>query len=102
MATWFICPAVLRARPNLASLPLAVALVVGGLARQPYAVGMAFGLAGRRDAHEPRPLTQVLEAGGTHVAHAGAQAADQLMQHGVHRAFVGYLALDALRHQLER
>ena len=36
------------------------------------------------------------------IAHGGAQAADQLVQHVGHRPLVGHLALDTFRHQLER
>ena len=43
---------------------------------------------------------QCRNVGAAGVAHAGAQAADELMDHRGHAALVGHAALDAFGHQL--
>src|SRR5882762_6878526 len=56
--------------------------------------------AGRRDPDQLAPLLQLGDAVRTGEAHAGLQAADELVGHRRERAPVGHLALDALRHEL--
>src|SRR3712207_8642899 len=48
-----------------------------------------------------RSLAELLEGRGADIAHRGAQAPGELVQHGRDRALVGDLALDALRHELQ-
>ena len=57
---------------------------------------------GARDAHEFRLVVEIGERLGADIAHGGAQAAGELVQHVGDRALVADLALDAFRHQLER
>src|SRR5262245_30227028 len=88
---------VVRPRP----VRSAVALVVRRLARDADAVRMAFGHSCSRHAHEARTLAQGFQVLCTDVAHPGAQATNQLVQHPVDGALVGDLTLDALRYELE-
>ena len=50
--------------------------------------------------HEAGPRLQVLDGAAAAVAHARAQAAHELLDHGGERPLVGDHALDALGHQL--
>ena len=78
----------------------AAALVVGGFFGDGDVVGVALLAAGGGDLHEPAPLRSAFERGGTGVAHAAAQPADQLVDDVAQRAGVGDPALDAFGHQL--
>src|SRR5439155_26627946 len=76
--------------------------VVGRFLGDDDVVDVALLEPGRGDAHEARPRLQLADAGRAAVAHAGPQAADELLDHGRERSLVGHHALDALRHQLAR
>src|SRR5205823_14916846 len=52
------------------------------------------------DAHEARFLLQLSDGGAAAVAHARAQSADQLIDHGGHGAAIGHAALDTLGNKL--
>src|SRR5262245_58187105 len=54
----------------------------------------------RRDANELRLALQFRAGGPAAVAHAGAHAAHELMDHRGDAALVGDAALDSFRHQL--
>src|ERR1043166_2693828 len=75
--------------------------IIRALARDRHVVDVALAQARAGDAHEARLVAELGEARGADVAHGGAQAAGELMQHGRDRALVGHLTLDALRHELE-
>src|SRR5258708_1624041 len=77
------------------------ARIVGAFARDGHVVHVAFAQAGARDAHELGLAVQLGKRARPHIAHGGAQAAAELMQHGRGRALVGHLAFDAFRHELE-
>src|SRR6478735_6142244 len=61
----------------------AAAGVVGALAGDGDAVGVALTHCGRRDTDESGALAQVSQGAGAGVAHSGAQATDELMDDGV-------------------
>src|SRR5262245_17986856 len=63
-------------------------------------VRMALAHTGGADTHEAGVALELLDGGDTAVAHAGAQAADQLEHHVAQRALVRHAAFDALGHQL--
>src|SRR5690606_34099582 len=65
-----------------------------------HVVDVALALARAGDLHELRPGAHLLDGGTADVAHGGAQAADQLVDHAGQRAAVRHAALDALGHQL--
>ena len=55
-----------------------------------------------RDADELGALGELGEIAGAGIAHGGAQAADQLVQHARERTLIGHLPLDPFRHELQR
>src|SRR5690349_2374061 len=61
---------------------------------------MALADAGWRDPNQPRLALQRLDVLRAAVTHAGAQAADQLMDHRRDAALVRDASFDPLRHQL--
>ena len=63
---------------------------------------MALAHARSGNAHEFRAIVKFAQRACAHITHSRAQAAGELMQHGCRGSFVGYLALDAFRHELER
>jgi len=63
---------------------------------------MALAQARAGDADELRLGMEFGEIAGPDIAHRGAQAAGELVHDIADRALVGHLALDALRHQLQR
>src|SRR5262249_44840411 len=63
-------------------------------------VHVALADAGRRDANELRFFGQLLDRPAATVAHAGAKAADQLVDHRSQAAFVRDTAFDAFGHEL--
>ena len=52
------------------------------------------------DAHETRVLLQLGDGLAAKVAHAAAQAADQLVDHVAQRSAIGHAALDTLGYEL--
>src|SRR5262249_44258701 len=76
--------------------------IIRALARDDDIVHVTLAHARARDAHELGLLVQLLQGLRTHIAHGGAQAAAELVQHGRRRALVRYLAFDAFGHELER
>ena len=57
-------------------------MVVGGFTGDDDVVDVAFAKAGAGDADELRLLLEVLDGGAAEVAHAGAEASDELVDHG--------------------
>ena len=74
--------------------------VVRRFLRDRHVVHVALAEAGLRDLDEPRFLLQRGNVGAAAIAHAGAQPADELVNHRRHAALVGDAAFDAFRHQL--
>src|SRR5262249_48734247 len=74
--------------------------VIRGLVRDVDVVDVALAEAGGGDAHEDGALNQLREAAGAEVAHARAQAADELLHDERQRALVRHPALDAFGHEL--
>src|SRR5690606_1677328 len=72
--------------------------VVGRFLGDLDVVGMALAVPGLGDPHEAAVGPQALDVGGTAVAHAGPQPADQLVHRLRQRAAVGNAALDAPGH----
>ena len=70
-------------------------MVVGGFAGDDDVVDVALAEAGVGDADEARVGLQLCDGAAAEVAHAGAQAADELVDHGFERAAVGDAAFDA-------
>src|ERR1700738_4634427 len=77
-------------------------MIVGRLAGDDDVVDMALPEAGVGDADKLRLLLQVLDGFAAQVAHAGLQAAYELVDHGLQRPAVGYAAFDALGHELRQ
>src|SRR5262249_53838854 len=73
--------------------------VIGCVLRDRHVVRMRLTQARARDAHEAR-LLQRVDGRGAAVAHSLTQAADDLMQHGLHRPLVRHARLDALGDEL--
>src|SRR5258707_6581909 len=71
--------------------------VVGGFAGDDDIVDVALAEAGRSDAHEFAALHQRLQVFGADVAHAAAQAADELVGQRGERTLAGYTAFHARR-----
>src|SRR5690606_17014429 len=65
-----------------------------------HVVHVALAHAGRGDPHELRVPLQGGDVGAATVAHAGPQAAHQLVDHRRDAALVGHASLDAFRHEL--
>src|SRR5271168_3685943 len=80
-------------------LILLSAAVVGCLDGHLHVVRVALLEARPRDLNEPRVL-ELFDGTGAAVAHAGAQAADELVGDRGEGAAVGHLAFDSLRNQL--
>src|SRR5690554_2086601 len=76
--------------------------IVRGLAGDHHVVDVALLQRRLRDAHEARLLAQLGEVRRAAVAHARAQAAEQLVDAAGEAAPVGHAALDALGHELGR
>src|SRR6266446_3781842 len=74
--------------------------VVGGFAGDDYIVNVAFAKTGGSDAHEFAALGEGFQVFGADVAHAAAQAADELIGEGSQGAFVRDAAFDAFRDRL--
>src|SRR5690606_17256573 len=74
--------------------------VVGRFLGDLDVVGMALAVPGLGNPHEAAVGPQALDVGGTAVAHAGPQPADQLVHRLRQRTAVGNAALDALGHEL--
>src|SRR5262249_45181848 len=87
---------------NLSDIASRPARIVRALAGDGDVVGVALVQAGAGDAHELGLGVQLGERAGADIAHGGAQAAGELVQHGRGRALVRHLAFDPFRHQLER
>src|SRR5665213_2086550 len=80
---------------NLGSRPL-LDMVVRRLPGDDHIVHVTFTQSGAGDAHELRLLLQFRNVGASQVAHAGAQAADELEDHGLERSTIGDASLNAL------
>ena len=74
--------------------------VVRRLSRDLNIVHMAFLQPGPGDLDELAVAAHLVDGGAAGIAHGGAQAPDQLVDHRPGAALVGHLALDALGHQL--
>ncbi len=75
-------------------------MVVGSFAGDDDVVDVAFAEAGAGDANELCLLLQLLDGCAAEIAHAGAQAADELVDHGLERSAVGHASLDAFGDEL--
>src|SRR6266545_3776038 len=75
-------------------------MVVRGFLGDDDVVHVALAQAGGADAHEAGARAQLVDVAAADVAHAGAQAADELVDRLRERAAVGHAALDALGHEL--
>src|SRR4051812_37456135 len=75
-------------------------VVVRRLFRDDHVVDVALAEALRGGADEPRRGAEVLDGLRAGVAHAGAEAADQLVEDRGERAAVRDATLDAFRHEL--
>src|ERR1035438_7401605 len=71
-------------------------MIVGRLPGDDHVVDVTLAQAGAGDAHKLGFLLQFRDAAATQIAHAGAQAADELEDHGLQRSAVGDTALDSL------
>ena len=80
---------------------LDVLSVVGGFAGDGDVVDVGFAEAGACDAAEAGVVLEVLDVGAAGVAHAGAEAADELVDDGADGAFVADAAFDAFGDELE-
>ena len=56
---------------------------------------------GAGDTHKPRPFLERRNIAGPYISHRCPQAADQLMNDGCDRAFIGCLALNPLGYQFQ-
>src|SRR4051794_33940591 len=85
-----------------ASPPLCGELVavIWGLLGDRNIVRMALGHAGRGDPAEAGVLSQLLDVAGAAVTHAGAEAADELIDEVTQWAAIGNATLDPLGHEL--
>ena len=83
-------------------LELHPARIVRAFAGDRDVMDVAFAQARVGDADELRLLVEFGEVAGADIAHRGAKAAGELVQHVADRALVGHLAFDAFRHQLQR
>src|ERR1035438_8677076 len=75
-------------------------MIVGRLPGNDHIVDMTLAEAGAGDTHKLRFLLQFRDGAATQVTHSGAQAADELEDHGLERSAIGNAALDALRDKL--
>src|ERR1700710_1834548 len=78
------------------------ARIVRRFARHHDVVDVALAQARSCEAPDPRLAMEIRDRLAAGIAHRGAQAADDLMHDVRHRPLVRHLALDALRHQLQR
>src|SRR5271154_1204794 len=69
--------------------------VVGCFARDDYVVNVALAQAGGRNAHEVAALLEFIQICHAAVAHAAAQAADELIDEAGERTFIGDLSFDS-------
>src|SRR5580658_9154343 len=72
-------------------------MIVGCFAGDNHVVHVTLTQACAGDAHEARLLLKLRDGTAAEIAHAGAQAADELKDHGLKRAAIGNAALDAFR-----
>src|SRR5262245_11223185 len=104
--SWVYCAPKSRIRTRSACasgvMRSSIQSVVGGLFGDDHVVHVALGERRLRDAHEARLLAQLGEMRGAEIAHAGAQAADHLMDVGGEAAAIRDAAFDAFGHELRR
>src|SRR5882724_11052488 len=89
-----------RALRPLSSIATLFQPVVGCFFGDVHVVHVALAEAGGGDADEARLAPQVGQGAGPEVAHAGPQAAHELLHDEGQRAFVRHPALDSLRDEL--
>src|SRR5579875_722651 len=75
-------------------------MVVRRFARDDDVVHVALAQSGAGDAHKPRLLLQFANCSAAEIAHAGAQSADELVDHGLERPAIRHAAFNALGHKL--
>ena len=75
-------------------------VVVRGFAGDDHVVDVGFAQAGVGDADEARFLWSSSMVAQPQIAHAGAQAADELVDHGFERPAIGHAAFDAFGNEL--
>src|ERR1700733_15701101 len=75
-------------------------MIVGGLAGDDDVVDVAFAESSAGDADEAGLLLQFCDGATADVAHAGAESADELEDHGLERPAIGYAAFNALGDKL--
>ena len=66
-----------------------------GLRGDDHVVDVGFAQAGAGDADEAAVGFEIVERGGADIAHAGLQAADELVGERTERSFIGHAAFDA-------
>src|SRR5437588_12833858 len=86
----------------LAMTELHPARIVRAFARDRDVLDVAFAQARAGDAHELRLVVEFCKVARADIAHRRAKPAGELMHHVADRPLVGHLALDALRHELQR
>src|SRR5271157_2063897 len=74
--------------------------IVGRFSRNDHIVHVAFAQAGVADAHKLCLFLKIADGCAAQIAHAGAQAANQLEYHGFKRPAVWHAPLDTLRNKL--
>src|SRR5580698_3407923 len=75
-------------------------VVVWRFARDDHVVDMAFAQTSAGDAHKLSLLLQVRDGSAAEITHAGAQSADELIDHGLERPAIGHATLDAFGDEL--
>src|SRR6266403_4412840 len=74
--------------------------VVGGFASDDHVMNVTFAESGGRDAHKFAPLGERFQVFGADIAHAAAQAADELIRQRGERTLVWDAAFDSLGYRL--
>ena len=82
------------------SCSLLLDVVVGGFAGNDDVVDVGFAETGVGDANEAGVSLEVGDGFAAEIAHAGAEAADELKDHGLEGAAVGDAAFDAFGDEL--
>src|SRR5688572_25840617 len=96
--SWVYCDP--KSRIRIFSSTLSLEVVVRRFLRDDDVVHVALAEPGRRDPHELRLRLQLGDVRAPGVAHAGAQAAEELVDRRRDRSAIRHAPLDALGHEL--